>query len=148
MLHHTFYSDLPAFRHIRSGDRPRRNSGRLDVVPVAIQVTNVVNNPPVIAPGSRNTCGTYLYAYSSFTLYVLQVCLMIVSVWVVTVKTKQLALLQSNPVTWHPVCFEVGNGGRTCICVSGHRSGRPSVRPAISPSRNSETFLTTKNSQK
>lgn len=48
--------------------------------------------------GLRSSWGTELYAYSIFASYVVQVSLMVVSVWVVTVKSKQLALLHANPV--------------------------------------------------
>lgn len=74
----------------------------LDVVPIALQIFNALNPPTVTVVGLKSSWATELYAYSTFTLYVLQVSLMIVSIWVVTVKSKQLAQLQANAVRAPP----------------------------------------------
>lgn len=63
-----------------------------------LQAVNVFNLPSIVGLGLKSSWATELYAYSTFNFYVIQVFLMVVSVWVVTVKSKQLALLQANPV--------------------------------------------------
>lgn len=84
----TSSTETPGYSHVHS-----------DVVPIALQMINVANPLSVLTMSSWRTD---LYAYSTFTFYVLQVSLMILSIRVVMVKSKQVALLQANPVRGRP----------------------------------------------
>lgn len=67
-------------------------------------MVNALNPPAVPGAGLKSSWPTDLYAYPTFTLYIIQVCLMVVSIWVVAVKSKQLAILQASPVRAQSAC--------------------------------------------